>query len=134
MSLMDSSQQKIVQECLVELKEAGITADPPQRSIQNYMLPYLTGVLRETLRTRAPAGGGFRVSSAPLTIGQYEIPAGTVITPDPRINDMDEKLFPNPKLFEPLRCAYVYMYVRVYVCTYIYIYMVCVYAYMGILL
>merc|ERR1719247_3092900 len=48
-------------------------------------LPWTQGVLRETLRLLPPNGGGFRVASEAIEIAGYEVPAGWVVTADPRI-------------------------------------------------
>ena len=50
-------------------------------------LPWTQGVLRETLRLLPPNGGGFRVASEAIEIAGYEVPAGWVVTADPRIGN-----------------------------------------------
>lgn len=72
-------------------------------SLSDWDLPYAEGVLRESLRLLPPAGGGFRITSEDISITGYKIPAGTVVTADPRIGNFMPSLFPEPKAFEPQR-------------------------------
>ena len=66
-------------------------------------LPFVQGVLRESLRLMPPAGGGFRITSEDIEISGYCIPAGTVVTADPRIGNTMSALFPEPQSFAPER-------------------------------
>jgi cytochrome P450 len=66
-------------------------------------LPFVQGVLRESLRLNPPAGGGFRITSEDIDISGYRIPAGTVVTADPRIGNAMSALFPEPQSFAPER-------------------------------
>jgi cytochrome P450 len=66
-------------------------------------LPFVQGVLRESLRLMPPAGGGFRITSEDIEVSGYRIPAGTVVTADPRIGNAMSSLFPEPKSFVPER-------------------------------
>ncbi len=66
-------------------------------------LPFVQGVLRESLRLMPPAGGGFRITSENIEVSGYCIPAGTVVTADPRIGNTMSVLFPEPQSFEPER-------------------------------
>mmetsp|Transcript_25509 Transcript_25509/g.64849 ORF Transcript_25509/g.64849 Transcript_25509/m.64849 type:complete len:515 (-) Transcript_25509:2035-3579(-) len=72
-------------------------------TLSEWNMPYTNGVLRECLRTNPPAGGGFRKSNKPVTIAGYDIPAGTVVTADPRPGNMDPERFPDPEAFAPER-------------------------------
>ena len=45
----------------------------------------MSGVLRESLRTTPPAGGGFRVARKRIQIAGFDIDEGVVVTADPRI-------------------------------------------------
>jgi cytochrome P450 len=60
-------------------------------------------VVRESLRLNPPAGGGFRIASDDVAIAGFHIPAGTVITADPRIGNRMPSLYPEPAVFEPER-------------------------------
>ncbi len=42
-------------------------------------------MLRESLRTTPPAGGGFRVARKRIQIAGFDIDEGVVVTADPRI-------------------------------------------------
>lgn len=66
-------------------------------------LPFVQGVLRESLRLLPPAGGGFRITSEDIEVSGYRIPAGTVVTADPRIGNAMSALFPEPQSFVPER-------------------------------
>ncbi len=88
------------------LKEAG------ERNLENqsisgnlaaWELPFVQGVLRESLRLMPPAGGGFRITSEDIEISGFCIPAGTVVTADPRIGNFMSALFPEPQSFVPER-------------------------------
>ena len=60
-------------------------------------------MLRESLRLLPPAGGGFRITSEDIEVSGYRIPAGTVVTADPRIGNAMSALFPEPQSFAPER-------------------------------
>jgi len=72
-------------------------------TIDAWRLPYTQGVLRESLRLLPPGGGGFRMASVDISIAGFRIPAGTVVTADPRIGNRMPSLFPNPEDFSPER-------------------------------
>ena len=61
------------------------------------------GITRESLRLNPPAGGGFRTSDFDVDIAGYRIPAGTVITADPRIGNLDNNLYPRANEIIPER-------------------------------
>lgn len=61
------------------------------------------GVVRESLRLNPPAGGGFRVSDVDVEVAGFRIPAGTVVSADPRIGNLDNSLFPNASRTSPER-------------------------------
>ena len=60
-------------------------------------------LLRECLRLTPPAGGGFRISTEPITIAGFDIEPGMCVTADPRISNAMESLHAQPAAFEPLR-------------------------------
>ena len=71
--------------------------------LTSWDLPFVHGVLRESLRLMPPAGGGFRITSEDIEVSGYCIPAGTVVTADPRIGNTMSALFPEPQSFTPER-------------------------------
>jgi cytochrome P450 len=88
------------------LKEAAIhnLENPVSSShLAAWDLPFVQGVLRESLRLMPPAGGGFRLTSEDIEVSGYSIPAGTVVTADPRIGNSMSALFPEPQSFTPER-------------------------------
>ena len=88
------------------LKEAAIhNLEKPASSshLAAWDLPFVQGVLRESLRLIPPAGGGFRLTSEDIEVSGYRIPAGTVVTADPRIGNSMSALFPEPQSFTPER-------------------------------
>jgi cytochrome P450 len=72
-------------------------------TLAQWDLPYTAGVVRESLRLLPPAGGGFRLASEDVAIAGFRIPAGTVITADPRIGNRMPALYPEPEIFQPER-------------------------------
>ena len=72
-------------------------------TVEDWTLPYVQGVLRESLRLMPPAGGGFRRTSIDLAIAGFRIPSGTVVTADPRIGNRMASMFPDPERFAPER-------------------------------
>ena len=88
---------------LSEAETAGLLHLDPEHSQAVWKLPTAEGVLRETLRLLPPGGGGFRISSKPLLVGGFEVPAGYVVTADPRIGNRMAALFPEPDRFAPER-------------------------------
>lgn len=72
-------------------------------TLEAWDLPYTQGVLRESLRLMPPGGGGFRLTSADISIAGFHIPAGMVVTVDPRIGNLMASIFPEPDRFSPDR-------------------------------
>ena len=64
---------------------------------------YLLAVSKETLRFHPQTAGGLRVNPTDRTFCGYDIPAGYVLTADPRIAFLDESAFSDPKAFNPSR-------------------------------
>ncbi len=88
------------------LKEAGernLQSQAMSGNLAAWELPFVQGVLRESLRLMPPAGGGFRLTSEDIEVSGFCIPAGTVVTADPRIGNSLSALFPEPQLFAPER-------------------------------
>jgi len=74
-------------------------------TLESWTLPYVQGVLRESLRLMPPGGGGFRKTSTDISIAGFLIPSGTVVTVDPRIGNRFPSIFPEPDRFAPDRWA-----------------------------
>jgi retinoid hydroxylase len=70
-----------------EAAAAGVLGASASTRLGDWALPYTTGVLRESLRVAPPAGGGFRVAGEPIRVGGFDVPAGVVVTPDPRVGN-----------------------------------------------
>ncbi len=66
-------------------------------------LPLLDGVVKEVLRLMPPASLLLRVSTAPVRLGGYELPADTAIFLSPLITHRDPAVFPDPLAFRPAR-------------------------------
>jgi len=64
---------------------------------------YLLAVSKETLRFHPQTAGGLRVNPMDRKFCGYTIPAGYVLTADPRIAFLDETAFSDPKAFNPSR-------------------------------
>ena len=64
---------------------------------------YLLAVSKETLRFHPQTAGGLRVNPVDRKLCGYDIPAGYVLTADPRIAFLDESAFPDAKTFNPSR-------------------------------
>ena len=64
---------------------------------------YLLAVSKETLRFHPQTAGGLRVNPTDREFCGYDLPAGYVLTADPRIAFLDESAFSDPKAFNPSR-------------------------------
>ena len=64
---------------------------------------FATGVVRESLRLIPQVGGGFRYSDNDFEVAGYRIPAGTTVTVDPRIGNIDPNLYVDPMAPKPER-------------------------------
>uniref|UniRef100_A0A7S4FF29 Cytochrome P450 n=1 Tax=Eutreptiella gymnastica TaxID=73025 RepID=A0A7S4FF29_9EUGL len=82
---------------------SSILAESAEKEANWMQLRLTQGVVRESLRLNAPGGGGFRDSDIDFELAGYRIPAGTVVTADPRIGNRDASLFPEPEKFAPER-------------------------------
>eukprot|EP00638_Chattonella_subsalsa_P000721 CAMPEP_0117758158 /NCGR_PEP_ID=MMETSP0947-20121206/15202_1 /TAXON_ID=44440 /ORGANISM="Chattonella subsalsa, Strain CCMP2191" /LENGTH=519 /DNA_ID=CAMNT_0005578273 /DNA_START=33 /DNA_END=1592 /DNA_ORIENTATION=+ len=90
---------------LKEAAAAGVLSSDAATSLPKKWteMSYTRGVMRETLRLNPPAGGGFRSSGNDFELAGFRIPAGTVVTCDPRIGNADPDLFISPAEFAPER-------------------------------
>jgi cytochrome P450 len=68
-------------------------------------LPLLDQVVKEVLRLMPPASLLLRMSTAPCTLGGYELPAESAIFLSPLITHRDPAIFPQPNAFQPERWA-----------------------------
>ncbi len=66
-------------------------------------LPYLTAVVRETLRLHPGVLGVIRIARAPMEIMGYRVEAGTELIPCLYLTHRREDLYPEPTRFRPER-------------------------------
>lgn len=66
-------------------------------------LPYLNGVVQETLRLHPVVTDVLRVTRSPMSLGGYELPAGTGIAPAIVLAHHNADVFPNSNAFQPER-------------------------------
>jgi cytochrome P450 len=94
-----ASEQRLHQELDSALGER------PPRAGDLPNLIYTDRVARETLRLYPPAWRIFRMTQAPLQIGDYLLPAGANIVLAQWVTQRDRRWFSNPEGFEPDRWA-----------------------------
>ena len=100
------SQPKVTEQLWQEAKAAraqrgGGGSSPLTFSDVEDSYPYLEAALRETQRYLPPTGPGMRTCEEDLTIAGYTIPAGWVISADPRIGWSMKELYESPGEFNP---------------------------------
>ncbi|WXB20195.1 cytochrome P450 [Pendulispora albinea] len=66
-------------------------------------LPYLDAFIKETMRLTPVAPIIIRILQQPLTIGKYEIPAGSYVTPCVYLTHRRPDVWPEPERFRPER-------------------------------
>ena len=66
-------------------------------------MQYTSAVAKESLRVMPQTAGGLRVNPSPRKFASFDVPAGYVLTADPRIPFRDEANFPDPDAFKPER-------------------------------
>jgi len=67
-------------------------------------LPFLTAVIKETLRLYPPAIGIFaREATERMELGGYEIPKGSIVYAFSYVTHRDPRWFPDPERFDPER-------------------------------
>jgi cytochrome P450 len=101
--ILSEGRPEVREHILAEAARQGLADRSASGTLAQWDLPYTGGVVRESLRLLPPAGGGFRVASEDVAIAGFRIPAGTVITADPRIGNRMPALHPQPEVFEPER-------------------------------
>jgi cytochrome P450 len=101
--ILSEDKTEVRERILAEATRNQLTDRSAVGPLAQWDLPYTAGVVRESLRLIPPAGGGFRVASEDVAIGGFQIPAGTVITADPRIGNRMPALHPEPEVFQPER-------------------------------
>lgn len=75
-----------------EVREAGTDA-----------APFIDAVIHEALRVRPVIPFVVRMLVEPFTLGEYELPAGTTVSPAIHAVHRDPDLYPEPSRFEPNR-------------------------------
>jgi cytochrome P450 len=66
-------------------------------------LEYLDATIKEALRVRPPVPGVGRVLKAPVVLGGYRLPAGTMVAPSVYLTHHNPRLYPEPERFRPER-------------------------------
>jgi cytochrome P450 family 135 len=84
------------------LRHPDVVARCRQASIDNDD-EYLTAVVYETLRVRPVADAAARKLSAPLELGGYRLPAGTIVAASINGVQHSPKVYPDPARFSPER-------------------------------
>ena len=81
------------------------SADPSAFSLGRCFeeLTYCEAVVKETLRVVPQTAGGLRVNPTTRKFLEYDVPAGYVLTADPRVAFLDPENFPKPETFAPER-------------------------------
>jgi cytochrome P450 len=69
-------------------------------------LPYLQGVVKETLRLFPPRALGVRVLAEDGDLGAWHLPKGTIVIHSPYATHRDAAVYDKPELFLPHRFQY----------------------------
>jgi cytochrome P450 len=70
-------------------------------SVRN--MPYLSAVIKESMRLIPPIGAAFRVMTREGEFGGFRIPKGWRISVSPRLVHFDPQYYPEPERFDPQR-------------------------------
>ncbi len=81
--------------------ELATLADPAPEKIAE--LPYLKGVVQETLRLNPVVTEVLRVLKTPMELDGYWLPAGTAVAPATVLAHYNADTFPDPEAFKPER-------------------------------
>ncbi|KAI0871064.1 putative flavonoid 3-hydroxylase [Hypoxylon argillaceum] len=99
-----SDKETILPKLLAELGSIINDENPRPPIAKLEKLPYLTAVIKETLRITTLTGRLTRVAPEDtLTYGKWSIPAGTAIGMNLRDVSLDPEIFPEPTKFDPER-------------------------------
>jgi len=96
------SQNPEVERRLHEEIDAVLGGRPPELS-DVPELRYSEMILAEALRLYPPAWAIGRKAIAPFTVGQYQIPAGSIVILSPYLVQRDPRWFPDSERFDPER-------------------------------
>lgn len=77
--------------------------DGPVDPAQAHKLTYLQAVIDEVSRLRPVANIVSRRLTRDMTLGGYDLPAGTVVLPSPTIMHYRDDIWPDPERFDPER-------------------------------
>jgi cytochrome P450 len=91
--------QAVARRLIDELDALG----PHASAAQIARLPYLVAVVEETLRLRPVTVDTFRLLRKPWTLGEWELPTGTAVSPASLLVHYRDDLWPEPERFDPER-------------------------------
>ncbi|MSO88080.1 MAG: cytochrome P450, partial [Acidimicrobiia bacterium] len=95
-------QPEYLAEVVAELD--GLAAEDPEISYQALReMPKLEAAIKEALRLHPPLIMLLRVAKAPVVVGSYVIPIGTMVATSPSVSNRDPQAFVNPEVFDPSR-------------------------------
>ena len=80
-------------------------ASSPSTASNLFELGYLDHVVDEALRLYPPAYTVFREPTTDVTLGGYDIPAGSIVTLPQQVVHRDDRWFDDPDAFRPERWA-----------------------------
>jgi len=66
-------------------------------------MEYLDATIKEILRFNSVGLGSMRMAMSDMTLGEYKIPKGSILTAVPRIQHFDSDNWPDPMKFDPTR-------------------------------
>lgn len=89
-------------ESLAKLRAELDTVGPDQPALLA-QLPYLKGVVQETLRLNPIVTEVLRLLARPLQLGEYTLPAGVAVAPCSALAHYNPTVFPEPDQFRPER-------------------------------
>lgn len=96
------SQHPAIAADLLDELEGILKGDAPTVE-QLEHLPFLEGVIKESMRVLPPVPWNGRVLAEPTTIGSYSLPAGTEVLVSIYQTHQIPDLYPEPRLFNPYR-------------------------------
>jgi cytochrome P450 len=101
------SNPDVHQKLIEELNQAFPSSEAHLNYSKLEELPYLTGVIKETLRLSSPIPGRLprRIDTNGEVFNGYNIPKGTIVGMSAAMVHKDPKVFEDPEAFEPERWA-----------------------------